>query len=88
MFEWLRFADSFKWIAFNFFDEAIDSSEDFFISFVPIEVILPSIIGKYELQSKSSLSDPLPSSSWTMDSIRRLVFLGERNRKAVSVRDT
>jgi hypothetical protein len=47
---------------------------------LPIKVILPSIIGKYELQSKSSLSDPLPSSSWTMDPIRRLVFLGERNR--------
>jgi len=80
MFEWLRFAYSFKWIAFNFFDELIDSSEDFFIGFLPIKVVLPGIIGKYELQSKSSFSDPLPSSSWTMDSIRRLVFLGDRNR--------
>jgi hypothetical protein len=30
MFERLRFAYSFKWTAFNFFDELIDSSEDFF----------------------------------------------------------
>ena len=80
MFEWFRFAYPFKWVAFNFPDEFINSPEDFFIRLLPIKVILPSIIGKYELQSKSSLSDPLPSSSWTMDSIRRLVFLGERNR--------
>jgi hypothetical protein len=80
MFEGFRLADSFKWIAFNLFDEVIDSSEDFFIGFLPVKVVLPSIIGKNELQSKSSLSVPLPSSSWTTDSMRRLVFFGERNR--------
>ncbi len=58
MFERLRLAYSFKWLAFNFFDEVVDSSEDFFIGFLPIKIILPSIIGKYELQSKRSLSVP------------------------------
>lgn len=80
MFERFWFAHSFQWIAFDFFDKGVDPSEDFLISFLPIKVIFPSMIGKDELQFKGSLSEPLPSSSWTMDSIRRLMFLGERNR--------
>lgn len=80
MFERFGFADSFKWIAFDLFDERVDPLEDFLVSFLPIQVILPRMIGEYELQYKSSLSDPWPSSSWTIDSIRRLVFFGERNR--------
>lgn len=80
VFKRFRFAYTFKWTSFNLFNEVIDSTKNFFISFLPVKVIRPRIIGKNEFQSKSSLSDPLPSSSWAIDSIRRLMFLGERNR--------
>ncbi|KJS32253.1 MAG: hypothetical protein VR64_07715 [Desulfatitalea sp. BRH_c12] len=44
MFKWLRFSDSFKRIALNFFDQRVDSKEDFFIGFLPIKVVLPCMI--------------------------------------------
>ena len=80
MFQWFWLSDTFKGITFDFFDQSIDSPEDFLIVFLPIKIILPRIIGKNEFHSISSLSIPLSSASCTMDSISRLVFFGERKR--------
>jgi hypothetical protein len=80
MFQWLWFSDPFKGITFNLFDQSIDSPEDFLVIFLPVKIILPRMIGKNELHSLSFLSIPLSSASWTMDSISRLVFWGERKR--------
>ena len=80
MFQWFGFSNPFKWIAFDLFDEIVYSLEDFLVGFLPVQVIVPSVIREYEFQSKRPFSTPLPSSSWTMDSIKRLVFFGERNR--------
>jgi hypothetical protein len=84
VFERLGLADSFIRIVLYIFDEGVDSLEDFPVSLLPVKIILPGMIGKYEIQSKNPLSVPSPSSSWTMDSMRRRVFLGERSRYAVS----
>ena len=84
MFQWLWLSDTFKGIPFNLFDQSIDPPEDFLVVFLPVKIILPRMIGKNEFHSISSLSIPLSSASWTMDSINRLVFFGERMRYAVS----
>ena len=53
MFEWFGFANSFKWITFDLFYEIVYLLEDFPVSFLPVKVILPSIIGKYEFNPKA-----------------------------------
>lgn len=80
MFQRLRFPDSFKGIAFDFFNKCVDPPEDLLVGLLPIQVILPCMVGENQLHSISSLSVPFPSSSSTMDSIKRLVFFGERKR--------
>lgn len=80
MFERFGFSNTFKWITSDLLDKAIDSLKDFFVNFLSVQVILPGIVRKNELHSISSLSGPCPFSSCAMDSISRLVFLGERKR--------
>ena len=63
MFQWFRFADTLKRVAFCLLYEGVDTAKDFFVSFLPIDIIVPGIIGENELHSKSSLSTPLPFSS-------------------------
>lgn len=88
MFQRFGFANTLKRAAFSFFNESVNTAKNFLVSFLPIDVIVPGMIGKNELHSISSFSSPLPFSSWTIDSISRLVFLGDRNRYAVSSRDS
>ena len=86
MFQRFRFANTLKRAALNFLNEGVDTAKNLFVRFLPINVIVPGMVGKNELHSISSFSFPLPFSSWTIDSISRLVFFGERNRYAVSSR--
>jgi len=88
MFQGFRFANTLKRVAFSFLNESVDTVKNFLISFLPIDVIVPGMIRKNELHSINSLSFPSPFSSWAIDSISRLVFLGDRNRYAVSSRDS
>ncbi len=74
------FTNTFKRIAFGFLNESIDTMEDFFISFLPIDIVIPGVVRENELHSISSLSTPFSFSSWTMDSNSRLAFLGDRKR--------
>lgn len=80
MFKRLRFSNTLKWISFRFFDEGIDTTKNLFIGFLPKEIIIPGVVRKDELHSKSSFSVPLSFSSWAIDSIKRLVFFGDRKR--------
>ncbi len=80
MFEWFRFSNTLKWISFRFFDEGIATTKNLFIGFLPKETIIPGVVRKDELHSKSSLSVPLSFPSWATDSIKRLVFFGDRKR--------
>ena len=80
MFKWFRFSNTLKWISFRFFYEGIDTTKKLFIGFLPKEIIIPGVVRKDELHSKSSLSVPLSFSSWATDSIKRLVFFGDRKR--------
>lgn len=80
VFQRLGFADAFKKIALDLFDERIDAPEDFTVGLLPIKVVLPSVIGKDQLHSISSLSIPDSASSCLMDSNNRRLFLGERSR--------
>ena len=80
MLERLRLSDSLKRIAFRFLNEGVDATKNLFISFLPKQIIIPRVVRKNKFQSMSSLSVPSSFSSWAMDSIRRLVFFGERKR--------
>jgi hypothetical protein len=44
MFQWFGFADSFKRVAFNLFNQCVDSPEDFLIGLLPVQVIIPGMI--------------------------------------------
>jgi hypothetical protein len=80
VFQRLGLADAFIGAARDLVYQPVGTAQDFFIGLLPIKVILPGIIGKDQFQSRRSLSTPFSSSSWTMDSIKRLVFFGDRNR--------
>lgn len=80
MFEGLRLANAFKWVSPGFFDHVIDAPKNLSVRVLPIEIVVPSVFGKDELHSTNSLSMPSPFSSWAIDSINLLVFLGERKR--------
>ena len=80
VFKWFRFSNTLKWISFRFFDEGVDTMKNLFIGFLPKEIIIPGVVRKDELHSISSFSVPLSFSSWEIDSIKRLVFFGDRKR--------
>ena len=80
MLEGLRLANAFKWVSHGFFDYVIDAPKNLSVRVLPIEIVVPGVFGKNELHSANSLSTPSPFSSWAIDSISLLVFLGERKR--------
>jgi hypothetical protein len=43
MFKWFRFSNTFKWSSFHFFNEGIDTTKNFFIGFLPKEIIIPVV---------------------------------------------
>lgn len=86
MFERLGLAKPFKWITLGFLYEGVNAAENFLIGFLPKQIVIPCMVGKDEVQSMSPLWAPSPFSSWTMDSIKRCAFFGERKRYAVSSR--
>jgi hypothetical protein len=50
-------------------DQSIDPLEDFPVRALPIEIILPGVLGENEPHSRSSRSMPPPDSSSAMDSM-------------------
>jgi hypothetical protein len=44
MFQRLGFADSFKGVAFNLFNQRVYSPEDFLVGLLPVQVIIPGMI--------------------------------------------
>jgi len=80
MLKCFRFSNTLKWISFRFFYEGINATKNFLICFLPKEIIIPGVVRKDELHSKSSLPVPLSFSSWLTDSIKRLAFFGDRKR--------
>ena len=88
MFERLRFAKSLKRVARGFLYKGVNTAEYFSICFLPVQIVIPCVVGEDEVQSMSSLLVPSPFSSWAMDSIKRCAFFGDRKRYAVSSRDS
>ena len=80
MFKGLRFTNTFKGISFNSFYQVIYAMEYFFIGFLPKQIVVPGVVREDQLHSMSSFSVPFSFSSWAIDSIKRLVFLGDRKR--------
>jgi len=68
----------------NLMNEAVDALEHVSVSRLPVEVVLPCMLGKDQLHLASLRTLPPPRSSSAIDSRRRLAFLGTRKRYAVS----
>lgn len=68
--------DALILVFLNIPDQIIDAFEDFFVRFLPVEIILPGMLGKKQRHSRSSLAVPFPASNSSMDSSKRLTFLG------------
>ncbi|KXS51878.1 MAG: hypothetical protein AWU57_3737 [Marinobacter sp. T13-3] len=56
MFERFRFTDTFERFALGFLDQLVDSIKDFFISFLPVQIVFPGVLGEDEFHSRSSFS--------------------------------
>jgi hypothetical protein len=82
----LGLTSSFKGCTLYFLNEFVDAFKDLSISPLPIEVIIPGMLGEDDLHSINSRSVPPPDSSSTMDSKSLRVFFGLRRRYAVSSR--
>ena len=80
MLEGFRFTNTFKRISHRLLNHVVDAAKDLSIGVLPIEIVVPGMIGKNELHSTSSFSAPSLFSSWEIDSISLLVFLGDRKR--------
>ena len=52
MFKRFRFANAFKWISLNFFNEHIDTAQYLFVGFLPKKIIIPGMIRKDEPHSE------------------------------------
>ena len=63
MFKWFWFSKTLKWISLCFFDEGIYATKNFLVRLLPKEIIIPCMVRKDELHSKSSLSVPSSFSS-------------------------
>ncbi len=76
MFEGFWFSNAFKRISLNLFYEHVYPFKYFLIGFLPIQIVFPRGLRKYELHSMSSLFLPLPLSSSATALIKRRVFFG------------
>lgn len=80
MLQRLRLADAGKGRPRNLPDERVDALEQFLIGLLPVQVILPGLLGEDQLHSARLRSWPLPSSSSAIASSRRRAFFGLRSR--------
>jgi len=76
VFEGFRFANSLVGQALNVTDQGVDPGGDLFVGFLPVEIVIPGMGGKDQLQSASSRSVPLPVANSVMDSRSRRTFSG------------
>jgi hypothetical protein len=76
VFEGFRFANSLIGHALNVANQGVDPGGDLFVGFLPIEIVVPGMGGKDQLQSASYRSVPLPVASSVMDSRSRRAFSG------------
>jgi len=84
VFEGFRFADALVGHALNVANQGVDPGGNFFVDLLPVEIVVPGMGGKDQLQSASSRSVPLPVASSVMDSKSRRAFSGLLRRYAVS----
>src|ERR1700739_2228041 len=76
--QWLRLPDPRVLVPGDIFDELVNSLEDLAVLDLPVEVIVPAVIGEGDLHTASSSASttsctwPRPSFNWSMErDIRR-----------------
>ncbi len=84
MFQWFGFAGAFEWSPRDLLDQSVYSLQNSFVGSLPVEIVIPSVFRENEFQWIRLRSMPFPPSSSATDSMRRLVFLGDLSRYAVS----
>lgn len=53
MFKRLRFANAFKRLAFGVFNQLVDSVENFFVGFLPVQIVFPDLLPGFPLLCSS-----------------------------------
>jgi hypothetical protein len=84
VFEGFGFAGTCKRIAHDLVYQPVNAFQQIPVGILPVEVVLPGVLGKDQLHSTSRRVLPPPRSSSAIDSRRRLAFFGTRRRYAVS----
>jgi hypothetical protein len=56
MFEGLWFANTFERFSLGLFDQLVDSVKNLFVSFLPVQIVFPGVLGEDEFHSRSSFS--------------------------------
>src|ERR1044072_936916 len=81
VFEGLGFAEPLEWIAFDVLDQRVDGGKDLFVRLLPMQIILPGILGPRDLHF--SLAPPFFGSTFSpFLSLPRSASLIERNSSA------
>ena len=76
MLQGLRFAGPCKGGTQDLVDQIVDPFQKRSVGSLPVEVILPGVLGKDKLHSTSSLCVPPPESNSAIDSRSLRTFLG------------
>lgn len=56
VFKGLRFANTFERFSLGLFDQLVDSVKNFFVGFLPVQIVFPGVLGEDEFHSRSSIS--------------------------------
>jgi hypothetical protein len=56
VFEGFWFANTFERLSLGLFDQLVDSVNNLFVGFLPVQIVFPGVLGEDELHSRSSFS--------------------------------
>jgi hypothetical protein len=83
--QWLGLARAFEGVTTAFFEKAVQFFQQFGVTFLPMEILIPGPFGKNQIHGwMSSRFLPLPASSSSMLANNSFALAGERNRYSVS----
>ncbi len=78
--EALGLPNSREWVPLDFVDQRVDALHYLAIGLLPVQVVLPRMLGEHDPHSSSTLSVPSPLSSSAIASRSRRALLGLLSR--------
>lgn len=80
MLQWFGFTYTCEGIALCLPYQSVDSFDHACVLLLPIEIVFPSFVSKYQLHLANFRSTPLPAFNWAAAERRRLALAGVRKR--------